>query len=177
MEKWDLYAADRTKISKQAIRGEDFASNEFHLVIHVCIFNSKGEMLIQQRQPFKDDWQNLWDLTCGGSAVAGDTSQQAAARELFEELGITYNFEGMRPQLTVNFRRGFDDIYLIELDVEIDTLVLQPEEVQAAKWATKEEILNMIRDKTFIPYYESFISFLFDARQHSDSITRQKAWR
>ena len=177
MEKWDLYDANRIKLNKQAIRGEDFAPNEFHLVIHVCIFNRKGEMLIQQRQPFKDDWQNLWDLTCGGSAVAGDTSQQAAARELFEELGITYNFEGMRPQLTINFSRGFDDIYLIDLEVDLDTLVLQPEEVQAAKWATKEEILEMIRDKTFIPYYESFISFLFDARQQYGSITRQKAWR
>ena len=77
----------------------------------------------------------------------------------------------MRPQLTINFSRGFDDIYLIELDVELDTLVLQPEEVQAAKWATKEEILEMIQDQTFIPYYESFISFLFDARKQYGTIT------
>ncbi|WP_238600123.1 MULTISPECIES: hypothetical protein [Lysinibacillus] len=30
--------------------------------------------------------------------MAGDTNQQAASRELFEELGIHYNFEKMRPQ-------------------------------------------------------------------------------
>ena len=93
MEKWDLYDQHRNKIEKQITRGDKMEPGEFHLVVHVCIFNSKGEMLIQQRQPFKQGWSNLWDITCGGSAVAGDTSQQAASRELFEELGIQFNFE------------------------------------------------------------------------------------
>lgn len=57
----------------------------YHLVVHVCVFNQKGEMLIQQRQPFKQGWPNLWDVTMGGSALAGETSQQAAMRELKEE--------------------------------------------------------------------------------------------
>lgn len=98
MEKWDLYDKHRNKIAKQITRRDEMVSDEFHLVVHVCIFNSKGEMLIQQRQPFKKGWSNLWDITCGGSAIAGDTNQQAASRELFEELGIHYNFEKMRPQ-------------------------------------------------------------------------------
>ncbi|EIT87065.1 NUDIX hydrolase [Fictibacillus macauensis ZFHKF-1] len=71
MEKWDLYDQYRHKIEKQITRGETLAPDEFRLVVHVCIFNSKGEMLIQQRQPFKQGWSNLWDLTCGGSAVMG----------------------------------------------------------------------------------------------------------
>lgn len=165
MEKWDLYDQHRNKINKQITRGDDLAPNELHIVVHVCIFNSAGEMLIQQRQPFKQGWSNLWDLTCGGSAVAGDTSQQAASRELFEELSITYNFEGMRPQLTVNFERGFDDYYLIEADVHLSKLTLQYEEVQAVKWASQEEILQLIKDGAFIPYYRSFIKFLFESRQ------------
>ena len=51
MEKWDLYDKHRNKIGKQITRGDDMTPDEFHLVIHVCVFNSKGEMLIQQRQP------------------------------------------------------------------------------------------------------------------------------
>jgi isopentenyldiphosphate isomerase len=82
MEKWDLYDMHRNKIEKQITRGNEKTSTEFHLVVHECIFKAKGEMLIQQRQPFKQGWSNLWDIiTCGGSAVAGDTSQQAASRE------------------------------------------------------------------------------------------------
>ena len=51
MEKWDLYDQHRYKIEKQITRGDEMNADEFHLVVHVCIFNSKGEMLIQQRQP------------------------------------------------------------------------------------------------------------------------------
>lgn len=150
MEKRDLYNQHRNKIEKRITRGYEMKSDEFHLVVHVCIFNSKGEMLIQQRQPFKQGWSNLWDITCGGSAVAGDTSQQAASRELFEELGITYNFDGIRPQFTINFERGFDDYYLIEYDFDLSELKLQAEEVQAAKWAFKtdrtESIYPLLRE-------------------------------
>lgn len=170
MEKWDLYDYHRNKIGKQIMRGDAMAVNELHLVVHVCIFNSNGEMLIQQRQPFKQGWSNLWDITCGGSAVAGDTSQQAAARELFEELGIHYDFENIRPQLTINFERGFDDYYLIEYDVDLSTLTLQSEEVQAVKWASQEEIFKLIEDGVFIPYYKGIINFLFEGRRQYGSI-------
>jgi isopentenyldiphosphate isomerase len=133
-------------------------------------FNSKGEMLIQQRQPFKQGWHNLWDITCGGSAIAGNTSQQAASRELLEELGIHYQFDHMRSQLTVNFERGFDDYYLIEYELDLNDLKLQEEEVQAVKWASKEDILKLIDQQEFIPYYDSFIVFLFDSQHHYGSI-------
>ena len=170
MEKWDVYDKDRNKIEKQITRGDAMEPNELHVVVHVCIFNSKGQMLIQQRQPFKQGWSNLWDITCGGSAVAGDTSQQAASRELFEELGIRYDFNNMRPQFTINFELGFDDYYLIECDIDLNELTLQQEEVQAVKWASQEEIINLIEDGTFIPYYESVIGFLFEGRRGYGSI-------
>ncbi|MEK4252747.1 NUDIX hydrolase [Ureibacillus sp. FSL K6-2830] len=170
MEKWDLYDIHRNKLAKQIVRGDKMASDEFHLVVHVCIFNSQGEMLIQQRQPFKKEWPNLWDITCGGSAIAGETSQQAASRELFEELGIHYNFEQIRPQFTINFERGFNDYYLIEYDVNLNELTLQSDEVQAIKWASKEEIIALINQKKFIPYYESIIAYLFEGRHHYGSI-------
>ncbi|WP_338067591.1 hypothetical protein [Oceanobacillus picturae] len=59
MEKWDLFDKHRNKIEKQITRGDEMTPAEFHLVVHVCIFNPKGEMLIQQRQPFKQGWSNL----------------------------------------------------------------------------------------------------------------------
>ncbi|MBG9783313.1 NUDIX hydrolase [Shouchella lehensis] len=170
MEKWDLIDRNRTKLEKQIMRGDPMEPDEFHLVVHVCIFNSKGDMLIQQRQPFKYGWPNLWDITCGGSAVAGDTSQQAASRELFEELGISYDFKTIRPHITINFDRGFDDYYLIEQDIDLTKLVLQSEEVKAAKWASKEEILTLIQLGEFVPYYEGLLSFLFEGRHHYGSI-------
>ena len=49
MELWDIYDKNRNLTGRQMERGSEFAKGDFHLVIHVCIFNSKNEMLIQQR--------------------------------------------------------------------------------------------------------------------------------
>ncbi len=170
MELWDIYDIQRNKKDRTMVRGEGFKDGDYHLVIHVCIFNSKGEMLIQQRQPFKEGWPNLWDITVGGSAIQGESSQSAAERELFEELGIKLNLQGIRPKFTVNFDRGFDDVYLIDKDVCLKELSIPNDEVQSAKWATKEEILSMLDNNEFIPYYTSFINMLFDMRKQYGSI-------
>ncbi|WP_444811847.1 NUDIX domain-containing protein, partial [Streptococcus canis] len=54
----------------------------------------------------------LWDVTVGGSALAGETAQQAAMRELEEELGLSLELTGVRPHFTINFGEGFDDTFL-----------------------------------------------------------------
>ena len=161
MEKWDLYTLDRVKTNRVITRGDDIPKNLYHLVVHVCIFNEKNQMLIQQRQPFKEGWPNLWDVTVGGSAMIGENSRQAATREVAEELGLKINLENIPPVITKYFSEGFDDIYILEKEIDISNLILQYEEVQAVKWVSFEEILDMIRLKKFIPYDESFIHFLF----------------
>ena len=165
MELWDIYDKDRMKTGKTMERDSAFSEGEYHLVVHICIFNSEGEMLVQQRQPFKEGWSGMWDITVGGSAVAGDSSQTAAQREIFEELGYKMNFRDVRPHLTVNFDKGFDDYYLVEADVDITKLQLQYEEVKQVKWATKEMILKMIDSGEFVPYYKNLIELLFDMRK------------
>lgn len=174
MEYWDIYDAQRRKTGRTMIRGEKMKDDEYHLVVHICIFNEKNEMLIQQRQAFKDGWPNLWDVTVGGSAIKGETSQEAAERELFEELDIQINLQGIRPQLTVNFERGFDDIYLVEKEVQPEDIKFQYEEVQGTKWASKEEILNSISAGEFIPYLTGFIDLLFDMRMKYGCIRLDK---
>lgn len=173
MELWDVYTVDRERTGQTIVRGEKQPEGTYRLVVHVCIFNSKGEMLIQQRQPFKKGWSDLWDITVGGSAVAGDTSREAVERELFEELGIRYSFEKIRPALTVNFPGGFNDIYLIEEDIDLSGLKLQYEEVQAAKWSGPENILRMIDEGVFVPYKKSLIELLFAMRNSEGGHTRE----
>lgn len=164
MEIWDIYDIDRQLTGQKGFREIPLKDNEFHLVVHVCIFNRTGEMLIQQRQPFKKGWPNMWDVSVGGSALSGESSRDAAARETFEELGLRLDFQRIRPKFTVNFDHGFDDFYLIEHDIDTDALVLQEEEVQAIRWASVNTILQMIDAGTFIPYYKSLIRYLFDTR-------------
>ena len=172
MELFDLYTADRVKTGRTMVRGEPTPAGFCRLVVHVCIFDPEGRMLIQQRQPFKRGWSNLWDITVGGSAVSGDSSRSAAERETLEELGLAVDLKEARPTLTVHFETGFDDIYVLTMDVDLSSLKLQHEEVQAVRWASEEEILRMIDDGRFIPYEKSLIQLLFFRRNHRSSHTR-----
>ncbi|WP_017472916.1 NUDIX hydrolase [Amphibacillus jilinensis] len=166
MEIWDIYDKDRRLTGETIERGASLKQQDYHLVVHVCIFNTNGEMLIQQRQSFKKGWSNLWDITVGGSAVSGDTSQLAAEREVFEEIGYAINLSNCRPSLTIHADDAFDDIYLLEEDLDIKQLKLQYEEVQNVKWATEQEIISLVNENKFIPYYKGFISLLFEMRKY-----------
>lgn len=172
MELWDIYDINRIKTDKTMERGSIFANGEYHLVVHICIFNSKGEMLIQQRQPFKEGWPNMWDITVGGSATSGDSSQSAAERELLEEIGYKIDLSNRRPHFTINFEVGFDDYYLVDADIEIANLKLQYEEVQQVKWASKDEIILMIDNEEFIPYHKSLIEMCFSMKNKYSAHTR-----
>ena len=173
MELFDLYTADREKTERTMVRGEKTPYSLYRLVVHVCIFSPEGRMLIQQRQPFKRDWSGLWDISVGGCAVAGDSSRTAAERETLEELGLSVDLSKVRPSLTIHWEKGFDDYYLLTMPVDTEKLKLQPEEVQAVRWATLEEVLRMIDDGRFIPYEKSLVELLFQRRNHRSSHTRK----
>lgn len=162
-ELWDVYDINRRLTGRLHRRGDQMDEGDYHLVVHVCIFNSENQLLIQQRQPWKKGWPNMWDLSAAGSAVAGDTSQNAAEREVKEELGLVINLSNERPRFTINFPNGFDDYYMITQDVNIEELQLQEEEVQAVKWVEQQELMQMVEDGEMVPYY--FLHQIFELKE------------
>lgn len=171
MELWDVYDENRVKTGRTMVRGEPFKEGDYHIVANVCVFNSDGKMLIQQRQPFKEGWSNMWDITAGGSAVSGDSSRTAAEREVMEEIGLKIDLNGVDPKVTITIDNCFNDFYVITQDVDISLLKLQYEEVQAVKWADAEEIKSLIGSGNFIPYHPGFIDLLFHFRTRTGTLT------
>lgn len=161
MEIMDLYDANRQKTSATYIRGSSQPRGYYRLVVHVCIFNSKNELLIQRRT-YNKKMPGLWDVTCGGAVSTTEDSNVAASRELFEELGIKLDMTHIRPSLTANFSHGFDDFYIINQELGIETLVLQEDEVSDARWEDINGVLKLLHAGQFVGYKESFIRFLFD---------------
>lgn len=163
MEIWDVYDRYRNITGKRILRTQkaSLSEDEFEAVVHVAIFNSNNELLIQKRQSFKENYPNLWDITAGGHVIAGETSEEAIERELFEELGYKYDFSTERPYFTICYNFGFDDIYVINEDIDINNLKLEYDEVQNIVWANKEEVMQLIDEKKFIPYNKGFIELLF----------------
>ena len=172
MELVDLYDENRVPLGRVAERHAKKAPGEYRMVVHVCIFNGLGQMLIQQRSPEKTIWPELWDVSIGGGVDAGETSRQGAVREVGEELGYDLDLIGLRPAVTVNFEGGFDDFFVVTRDLDLGNLRLQKEEVSDVRWATLEETLAMLENGQFIPYPPSFLRFLFEARGSFDFPTK-----
>ena len=161
----DLYNVDRELMGARIPRNTSIPEGTYILIVHICIFSRAGEMLIQKRTEEKSIWPGYWDLSAGGAACAGESSREAAARETFEELGIRLPFDAKRPVITVNFARGFDDIYTLDHEPDIDELNLQTDELSEVKWASYHDICTLIDSGKFIPYEKELIKYLFAARE------------
>lgn len=153
MEIMDIYNENRERTGRTHVRGKTVREGDFILVVHVWILNSNGEFLIQKRQPWKKLFPGMWDCSVAGAALAGDSSEAAAAREAKEELDIDLDMTGAELILTDKFSFGFDDIWLMRLDLTIESLHIQEEEVDMVKWAKPDEIREMAENGEFIQYY------------------------
>lgn len=86
-EMWDLYNENREPIGETHERGKPIDKDKFHIVVDILSVNAEGKILITRRSPEKT-FGGMWEIT-GGSAVSGETPRIAAARELFEETGLS----------------------------------------------------------------------------------------
>ena len=169
-EIWDVYDRERNLTGQTHRRGDPLAPGEYHLVVHICIFNSQGKVLIQQRQPWKKGWPGLWDISTGGSAIAGDDSRRAAEREVLEELGLPLDLSQEQVRFTFHWKNGFDDYWMVRRDVELDQLHLQYEEVAAVRWVDRAELQTLIDAGQFVPYF--FADRIFDIYMNTDDYNR-----
>ena len=167
MERFDLYDENRKPLGRTKARTEKLEKGEHRIVVHILVFNKEGKMLVQKRVQQKRVWPGYWDISCGGCVVAGESSRQGAHRELFEELGIDYDFSNKEPLFTIYFGTGFDDYYIVDgVDIDPAKIKLQAEEVETIDFMSESEILEKIDKDEFVKYHKGLISFMFTGRLH-----------
>ncbi len=59
-----------------------------HRTAHVVVYHPDGRILLQRRSMDKDIQPGKWDTAVGGHVMPGETYEQAAVREMTEELGL-----------------------------------------------------------------------------------------
>lgn len=120
-----------------------------HRAFSVFIFNSKQEVLLQQRAACKYHSPNLWTNTCCSHPRAGETNQQAGERRLQEEMGLqvplreVFSFIYKAPFDNGLTEHEYDHVLVGYSDAQPQ---INPEEVASWKWlsleAIKEDILQ-----------------------------------
>lgn len=140
-EYFDLYTADRRKLGRKIQRGAPIPHGEYHIVVQIMTVNSRGEILLTQRVPEKTSG-GRWECS-GGCAISGETSREAAVRELYEETGIRALPSEISLEWTMVTDSMLRDFYIVHKNVGLDRLVLQSEEVCAAKWVSFERLSEM----------------------------------
>ena len=72
----------------QATRKHIHQNKLLHRSAHILVFNSQKELFLQKRALCKDESPGLWDTSSAGHVDAGESYDECAHRELFEELGV-----------------------------------------------------------------------------------------
>jgi isopentenyldiphosphate isomerase len=79
---------DDDRVVRTVTRAEMRAGRLLHRAVSIAVFGSDGRLLVHRRADTKDVWPGMWDIAAGGVVGAGEQYDDAARRELAEELGI-----------------------------------------------------------------------------------------
>lgn len=143
-----------------ATRGECHdGSMRLHPVVHLHVFNSKGELYLQHRPAWKDVQPDKWDTAVGGHIDWGEDVEHALQREVSEEIGLT------------DFQPEFLTRYIHQSKVEremvyayrtvTDTVPQPSEELDGGRFFSREEIESRLGTDFFTPNFEEEWKRLF----------------
>jgi isopentenyl-diphosphate delta-isomerase len=138
-----------------------------HRAFSVFVLNSKNEIMLQQRAHHKYHSPLLWTNTCCSHQREGESNTQAGTRRLFEEMGFKTDLKELFHFI---YKAPFDNgLTEHELDHVMigyydEKPEINPEEVEAWKWMTIEEVKS---DMLLQPeIYTVWFKIIFDEFYH-----------
>lgn len=147
-------------ITGAATRGECHnGSMMMHPVVHLHVFNSKGELYLQKRPEWKDIQPGKWDTAVGGHIDLGEHVEQALFREAGEELGI----EGFTPEALPQyvFRSACECEMVYPYKTVYDKDIRPSEETSGGRFWSMDEIRESLGKGILTPNFEQEFKKLF----------------
>ncbi len=161
MELLDVLDVNGNKTGITKDKDEIYKTGEWFRSVHIWIINNKNEILLQKRSSYKTTFPNLWAVSVSGHVMTGENSIDTVIREIKEELNFDVKKENCKYLFTIKrqnifdncINRVFDDVYLLKLNVDVDTAKLQKSELCEIKYFDinylKEALNN--NDPHFVP--------------------------
>jgi 16S rRNA (adenine1518-N6/adenine1519-N6)-dimethyltransferase len=75
------------QVLESRLRTEVHVNNLIHRAVHLWIFNTRGELFLQKRSPWKINHPDQWCSSAAGHVDSGETYEEAGHREMREEIG------------------------------------------------------------------------------------------
>ena len=141
----DIYDENRCLTGRLHQRGTPWKHGEYGLVVCVWVYDGRGHLLLTRRakgKSFAGTWENS-----GGAALAGESSRQAIARELFEETGIQAEEWEFELLSTGTDRNAHYDFYGLRREISLEQIKLLPGETDDVQWATFQKVEELIAQK------------------------------
>jgi len=127
---------------------EAHLKGELHRALSILIFNSNGEVLLQQRAFSKYHTPGLWSNTACSHPRPGEVSLEAATRRLEEEMGFTTTLnESFDFIYKAHFENGlieheYDHVFFGTFDGKP---AINPEEANDYKWINPVDLMEEMR--------------------------------
>lgn len=152
MEILDLYDKDFKRSGKTIIRRVDEIPDGSYIMLSYVLIKNNDKYLLEQMT----ERNNYKYAIPGGHILSGETGLQGLIRELKEEIGLSdVNIKHL-DTVVFPYNKYIFNVYLIEDLINIDKLVLQPDEVINVSWYSTNEIKDLI-NKDLIPKGYAYI--------------------
>lgn len=126
-----------------APKEEIYKKSLCHRIVHILIFNKKGDMALQLRSANVSFCPNHWSTSVGGHVQSGESNEAAALREYEEELGKKTKLEFFSKDFYVG--PGSPEKFLITFKTEYDgPFNPDPNAVEKVEFFSMKEIKSMI---------------------------------
>ena len=152
---------EQGRVVGSATRGECHGGSKLlHPVVHLHVFNSRGEVYLQRRPEWKDIQPGKWDTAVGGHIDYGETPEQALQREVREELGITDFTPEFVDKYVFESRRERELVYVHRTTYD-GPIRPSAEELDGGRFWTLAEIRSALGQNLLTPNFESEFSRFF----------------
>lgn len=135
-----LIVNERDEVVGQVPRHTMRKNGLLHRVTYILVFDSRGRLFVQKRTKTKDLYPGYYDLAAGGVVCAGESYEQSAAREAWEELGIE---QPLKPHFKFFFEQNNNRCWgQVFSCVHNGPFTLQQEEVESAEFMDTKTVIE-----------------------------------